>query len=118
MRFDEYQVLARRTQNHEISTTERLNHALHGLASEVGEIHGLYQKIYQGHELDESEVVKEMGDVLWFLSELSDCMCIHLGTVASANIEKLLERYPEGEGFSAERSINRKEYASNAASVS
>ena len=118
MDFNEYQVLARRTQNHELNASERLNHALHGLSSEIGEIHGLYQKVYQGHKLDEKEVIKEMGDVLWFLSELSDCLCVHLGSVASANIEKLMERYPVGEGFSKERSINRKEYAADAASGS
>ena len=109
MRFDEYQVLARRTQNHELSNDERLNHALRGLAAEAGEVNGIYQKVLQGHPADERKVVKEMGDVLWFLSELADCLCVHLGSVAEGNIAKLLKRYPDG--FEADRSVNREEYS-------
>ena len=109
MRFNEYQVLARRTQNHEATGEERLNHALRGLASEVGEINGIYQKALQGHSVDEHEVAAEMGDVLWFLSELADCLCLHLGSVAEGNIAKLLKRYPDG--FEADRSVNREEYS-------
>lgn len=108
MQFNEYQVLARRTQNHELTTEQRLNHALRGLASEAGEINGIYQKALQGHAVDEYEVADEMGDVLWFLSELADCLCVHLGSVAEHNVSKLLQRYPDG--FDADRSVNREEY--------
>ena len=51
MNFGDYQTLARRTQNRELTDRDRLMHALHGLASEVGEIHSIYQKSYQGHEI-------------------------------------------------------------------
>ena len=108
MRFNEYQVLARRTQNHELSNADRLNHALRGLASEAGEINGIYQKALQGHPVDKYEVADEMGDVLWFLAELADCLCVHLGSVAEHNVSKLLKRYPDG--FDADRSVNREEY--------
>lgn len=108
MEFNRYQELARRTQNPELTPEKRLEHALFGLGSEVGEILGIYQKALQGHEINENEVCKEAGDVLWFISELCDCLGVSLDYIPQLNIAKLLERYPD-EGFNPERSINRKE---------
>lgn len=107
MTLNEYQELARRTQNGELNQEQRMLHALHGLAAEVGEIHGIYQKWYQGHGVDDHEIALEMGDVMWFLVELCDVLGVTLEDVARMNIEKLKKRYPEG--FDAERSLNRDE---------
>lgn len=106
MTLNEYQDLARRTQNPKLNEHDRLKHALLGLASECGEILGIYQKMFQGHEVDEDKVVDEMGDLMWFLAELADCLKVELDFVGQHNIAKLLKRYP-GAGFSAERSIHR-----------
>jgi len=105
MTFNEYQELARRTQNRELTPGERLQHALHGLAAEVGEIHGIYQKSYQGHSIDSYDVLDELGDLLWFAAEICDVMLNDMDLVAEQNIRKLRKRYPEG--FSEERSLNR-----------
>ena len=106
MHLNEYQDLARRTQNPKLTDGERLAHALMGLGSECGEILGIYQKMFQGHEVDEDKVVDEMGDLMWFVAELADCLNVELDFVAKHNIAKLLKRYP-GAGFSAERSLHR-----------
>ena len=108
MTFNEYQELARRTQNAELDMDEKRLHALHGLASEVGEIHGLFQKVYQGHPLSLDDLEKEIGDLLWFVAELCDVYHWSMGNVAAENIEKLRKRYPEG--FDAERSVHREAY--------
>lgn len=108
MTFDQYQSLARRTQDKTLTNRDQLEHALWGLSSEVGEICGIYQKLHQHHPVDEKAVADEMGDVLWFLAELADYLGISLDSVAEHNICKLLKRYPEG--FSGERSVNREEY--------
>lgn len=108
MDFNQYQELARRTQNPKLTQHERLMHALHGMASEVGEIHGIYQKTYQGHMLDVEKVIDEMGDLCWFIAELADVLAIPLNGVPKHNITKLAKRYPEG--FSEYNSINREEY--------
>ena len=105
--FDEYQELARRTQNPNLTVKDRRLHALHGLAGEVGEIHSLYQKAYQGHAILREDLLTEVGDLLWFIAELCDVENAFMSDVAWANIEKLRERYPEG--FSAERSRERYE---------
>lgn len=109
MKLNEYQALARRTQNHELLMCEKESHALHGLSGEVGEIHSIYQKIYQGHNKDYNKIIDEMGDLLWFVAELADALCVSLDHVAEHNIEKLRKRYPEG--FSEDRSVHREEYA-------
>lgn len=105
MDFREYQALARRTQNNEISLHARKMHALHGMSSEVGEIHGIFQKYYQGHPVNYSELIKEIGDLMWFISELCDVIDVDLESVCACNIAKLRERYPEG--FDEERSRSR-----------
>lgn len=107
MTMTEYQQLAQRTINENLDAQEKMMHALHGMASEVGEIHGNYQKSYQGHEVDGRELQKELGDLLWFITEFCTAAGWDLGYIAHKNIEKLRKRYPEG--FSAERSINRED---------
>lgn len=107
MHFSEYQSLARRTQNKRLNSDERLQHALYGLPSEVGEICGLFQKVFQGHQLDIGKVADEISDTLWFLGELCDVLGLDMDEVAEHNIEKLRQRYPDG--FSEYRSTHRME---------
>lgn len=108
MTFDQYQVAARRTQNPKLTYEEKRNHALFGLCSEVGEVHGLFQKVYQGHGLDKEKVKDEAGDIIWFLAELFDAVGLRFDDVAEFNIHKLENRYKNG--FTVEESVNREEY--------
>lgn len=104
MTLNEYQTLAART----IATDDcykMIMHALHGLSAEVGELHGIYQKIYQGHPMDEEHAKKEVGDILWMLAEYCTAMGWNLGDVAQLNIDKLKARYPTG--FDPDRSLHR-----------
>jgi NTP pyrophosphatase (non-canonical NTP hydrolase) len=82
-------------------------HALHGMCGEIGELHSLYQKMYQGHQFDKEHAMKELGDLLWFVAEYCTACDITLEDVAKANIAKLNARYPEG--FEADKSLHRKE---------
>lgn len=86
---------------------ELINGAL-GLTGEAGEVADLIKKyIFHGHELDEDTLVKEMGDVMWYMALLCHALDIQLSTVMERNIEKLEKRYKDG--FSEEASRNRKE---------
>ena len=105
MQFREYQEQARRTQNPALSPRQRTEHATWLLSSEVGEVCGIFQKTHQGHELNLPALRKEIGDVLWGLSELCDVFGFDMGAIAEENIAKLRKRYPEG--FSAEHSLHR-----------
>ena len=103
-----YQRLAQRTMDLKKRTPAEVEmHALHGMVGEIGELHSLYQKVYQGHEFDEEHAKKEVGDILWFIAEYCTAMGWQLEDVMEMNIEKLKARYPKG--FEAERSLNRVE---------
>lgn len=107
MTFDEYQPLAMVTAAPDLDKEGLTYHALHGMASEVGEIHSLFQKKYQGHEIDMDHMEKELGDLLWFVSEFATAMGWKLDDVATKNIDKLKKRYPNG--FEEYYSLHRKE---------
>jgi len=77
-----------------------------GIAGEAGEVADYLKKVlHHGHELDRERLKKELGDVLWYAAAIADRADLTLEEVAQANIDKLMERYPEG--FTSERSINR-----------
>ncbi|KKR09672.1 MAG: putative pyrophosphatase [Parcubacteria group bacterium GW2011_GWA2_39_18] len=68
-----------------------------GLCGEVGEVAEKVKKIFRDNEgvLDESkkqEIKKELGDVLWYVSQISTEMGLSLDEVASFNVEKLRSR--------------------------
>lgn len=104
---NEYQRLAARTMNHNLSAREQEKHALYGMAGELGELHGIYQKVYQGHEFDTEHAKKELGDLLWFIAEYCTAWRWNLEDIMQMNIDKLRARYPDG--FDAEHSLNRAE---------
>lgn len=106
MTGNEYQKLAMRTAP-DISDSDREKHALHGIVSEAGEIHGLYQKVYQGHVIDKEHAKKELGDLMWFIAEYADANGWKLSDIMQMNIDKLKARYPQG--FDSEKSLHRKE---------
>ena len=108
MDIHDYFIAAKRTMNPNLTWEELKNHALHGLASECGEIHGLYQKVYQGHELNKERLMDELGDSAWFWMELCYAEGLDPEEVLAYNVDKLTKRYPDG--FSTERSVNRTKY--------
>lgn len=86
---------------------ELINGAL-GLPGESGEVADLIKKgIFHDHNINIGDLVKELGDVCWYLALICHSINIPLEEIMSENIEKLKRRYPEG--FSSEASINREE---------
>lgn len=107
MTGSEYQKLASRTINNDLTKKGQEKHALHGLVGEIGELHSLYQKVYQGHEFDEHHAMSEVSDMLWFIAEYCTAMGWNLDDVMQYNIDKLIARYPDG--FEADKSLHRAE---------
>ena len=107
--IDVYQLLAARTINKEMSQKDMLLHSALGLASEAGELTGIYQKTYQGHDLAQQHehIIKELGDCLWMIAEHCTALGIQLSQVAQTNIDKLKKRYPDG--FDPDKSVHRAE---------
>lgn len=93
MDFNEYQSLANRTL---YGSEQVLTNCALGLASETGEVLEVIQKYtFENHQLDRDELVKEMGDVLWYLSQIAEWADISFDEVANTNIEMLKSRYPD-----------------------
>ena len=105
---DNYQMLASRTMNHNLTKQQQEYHALHGMVGEIGELHSIYQKFYQGHIEDGDEHRrKELGDLLWFIAEYCTACGWNLSEIMQMNIDKLIARYPEG--FEQDKSLHRQE---------
>ncbi len=107
MTGNDYQILAGRTIPENATQESMIQHAVFGLCSEAGEVAGIFQKVYQGHDIDREHLKKEMGDCLWMLAELCTAYDFDLNEIMELNIEKLRKRYPDG--FSADRSLHRSE---------
>ncbi|MDB5182656.1 MAG: hypothetical protein JWO47_440 [Candidatus Saccharibacteria bacterium] len=68
-----------------------------GLMGETGEIADKFKKIYRDKngvlsKEDKTDMTKELGDVLWYISVVSTYLGISLEDVATQNIEKLFSR--------------------------
>lgn len=105
MTIREYQEKAARTINRGLTLEDQTRHGLFGLAAEAGEVLSLYQKTYQGHEINRDELMHEIGDCLWMLAEIATANGMELDAIAAGNIAKLVARYPDG--FDPERSLHR-----------
>lgn len=104
---NEYQRLAMRTCSVTDDEEEMLYHAVFGLNSEAGEVAGIFQKHFQGHEVKREHLLKELGDCCWMIAEACTALDATLEEVMQTNIDKLKARYPEG--FDPEKSLHRKE---------
>ena len=108
MTISEYQKLAMTTLNPKLDKKDVLINGVMGLCGESGEAIDIVKKhLAQGHELDRENLIKELGDVAWYLAETATALDVTLEEVLSQNIEKLKKRYPEG--FEVEKSVGREE---------
>ena len=107
MTVNEYQKLAMVTLNPDLSKRDVLINGVMGLCGEAGEAIDLVKKhLAQGHELDREGLIKELGDVAWYLAETATALDVELEEVLLQNIEKLKRRYPD-ELSGGQRSIQR-----------
>jgi NTP pyrophosphatase (non-canonical NTP hydrolase) len=68
-----------------------------GLADESGEVLAKFKKLIRDKQGamsddDKKEIVKEIGDVLWYVSTVSHLMGYTLEEVAQMNLDKLASR--------------------------
>lgn len=106
MTGNEYQKLASRTINKTSNIMDVLYHGVFGLTSEAGEVAGIFQKKYQGHKIENEHLKKELGDCMWMIAEICTACDYDLDEIMQLNIDKLIERYPDG--FDSDKSLHRK----------
>lgn len=106
MTGNEFQKHALRTAG-TMNNMDMLINGVMGLAGESGECVDLVKKVlFQGHYQDRQRLAKELGDVAWYLAIAAQAIEYPLDTILQMNVDKLLERYPNG--FDPECSRNRK----------
>jgi len=96
MDFNEYQKLAKKTAVYPVVGQGIVYPAL-GLAGESGEIMNKIKKIFRDDsgvltDSRKKEISKELGDILWYVAQVSTELGISLDEVAVANIEMLKSR--------------------------
>lgn len=96
MDFKEYQKLSRETAFYPDKDNNFIYPTL-GLAGEAGEVAEKIKKVLRDDkgvvsQEKKQELLKELGDVLWYLAQISTEIGLSLDEVASSNIEKLASR--------------------------
>lgn len=100
MTFEEYQKKSRITAKYPNADSNYIYPTL-GLAGESGEVAEKIKKVIRDKEgkidTDAREAIKkEMGDVLWYLTQLATELKLSLDDVAMGNLEKLYDRMNRG----------------------
>lgn len=100
MKLNDYQTDARATC---LDTAKNLPYLVCGLTAEAGEVAGKFAKYLRDENanlkaflLVEKEMIKELGDVLWFVAIMADELGVTLEQVAQQNIDKLYSRQQRG----------------------
>ena len=103
MKFDEYQEKAKKYDLFNDATVDNLaepafSEKVLGLVGEAGETADKVKKIIRDRkgaamEEDKDAIKKELGDVLWYVANVSRYLGFSLSDVAETNIDKLESRY-------------------------
>lgn len=98
--FAEYQEKAKQTAKYPVIGHAVIYPTL-GLTNEAGEVSGKIKKIFRDKEgvigeADLAALQGELGDVLWYLAQVSTELGLALDEIAEHNIAKLLDRQVRG----------------------
>ena len=99
--FDTYQRESRKTWG-VIPMDHPIVYPTLGLANEAGEVAGKIKKIFRDRagvisDEDRQALKYELGDVLWYLTQICTELNLTLEEVAAANLEKLFSRLERGQ---------------------
>jgi len=89
MTLDDYQKEASTTM---LPQCRDLNYLGLGLAGETGEVCDKLKRLIRGDGRITDDLLFELGDVLWYISQLASFLNVDLSEVAQMNIEKLETR--------------------------
>lgn len=111
MDFNDYQAEALQTIPVDFTPEQVRDNAVYGICGEIGELVDILKKVkFQKHPFTEEtkkHIILELGDILWYISEMATGMGVQLERVATMNIDKIRARY--GTQFDSEKSQHRKE---------
>jgi NTP pyrophosphatase (non-canonical NTP hydrolase) len=99
--FSTYQRESRKTWN-VIPMDHSIVYPTLGLVNEAGEVAGKVKKIFRDNggtigDAEREALKYELGDVLWYLTQICTELGLSLEEVAAANVEKLFSRLERGQ---------------------
>lgn len=99
MRLKTYQEEATKTAIY--GSGSKVNYPVLGLVGEAGELANKYKKVLRDddgilHPDKREDMIKELGDVLWYVAALARDLGANLEDVALANLDKLKSRQLRG----------------------
>jgi len=97
MKFKDYQKKSTKSDTHTIINDSKIAYYALGLVDEAGEVAGKVKKLYRDHdgkltEEYKKEIAKELGDVIWYISQLCTKLDLKFEDVAQLNLDKLEDR--------------------------
>ncbi len=98
LRNSDYEKIVARFGNKEGDLGKNLDilHAAMGLSTESGEfLDAIKRQIFYGTELDEVNLVEEIGDILWYCQLALESVGSSFAEAREKNINKLEARYPD-----------------------
>lgn len=71
-----------------------LSYVALGLTGEAGEVANKVKKLIRDGDSDQARqaIIEEIGDVIWYLAQLSSELDTNLSVLAQANLDKLADR--------------------------
>jgi len=100
MNFNDYQTKSRNTAKYPVIGHGVIYPTL-GLVNEAGEVAGKIKKVFRDKDgqvnAETREALKaELGDVLWYISQVASELNLSLDEIAEYNIAKLYDRLERG----------------------
>lgn len=91
MEFSQYQFASK---DFLLCSANNSQYLFTGLAGEVGEVCSLYAKAVRDNEggVCTDDLGKELGDILWFVSQIATYYGLDLDQISNSNIKKLQSR--------------------------
>ena len=101
MDFKEYQEKSKITDKGTVIKDSNLAYYALGLCDESGEVAGKIKKLYRDYDVVlteeyKKEIAKEIGDVMWYMSQLCTKLGLSYEEVAQMNLDKLMSRMDRG----------------------
>jgi NTP pyrophosphatase (non-canonical NTP hydrolase) len=99
-KYGSYQEQSRKTYS-DIETNDFIVYPTLGLVNEAGEFAGKIKKVFRDKNGEFTPEVKEalkgeLGDVLWYLTQICTNLGFSLEEIAEANLDKLFSRLERG----------------------
>lgn len=100
LKYNDYQKHSRKTWGY-VRTEHPITYPTLGLVNEAGEFAGKVKKIFRDKDgkispQDRSDLKDELGDILWYFTQLCTELKLTLEEVAEANLDKLFSRLKRG----------------------